>query len=198
VDPEEAGSPGTTVCGEVSVMRRFGTFLSMVLALTISMYLAWVLARIILPQELLRSYFTRLFSLRMGKMSIPGILLANIVPFGAVVFMNLFKGKRLPGGALVIPIFWILYGLILGTNSFVYQGQPVNISIDVLWKRSGFTELLAYTAGFEASRRWALWKGFFRSERIRGARWKPNWQDWIYLGMGLALLAISAVRETLA
>lgn len=59
-------------------------------------------------------------------------------------------------------------------------------------------ELLAYTAGFEASRRWALWKGFFRSQRIEGARSKPYWQDWIYMGLGIVLLVVSAIRETLA
>ena len=32
-------------------------------------------------------------------------------------------------------------------------------SVSVLWTRVGFTELLAYTIGYEATHAWALWEG---------------------------------------
>ncbi|HEX9617574.1 MAG TPA: hypothetical protein VGA03_09155, partial [Anaerolineales bacterium] len=121
--------------------------------------------------------------------------LANLFPFLGIQFMNLFRGAKHPGGWYVLPIFWILLGIIYGTNSLVFVGEPIPFSISVLWQRTGYMELLAYTFGFEASRNWALWEGFFRSRRIEGAKWDPQVQDWLYWTAGLLLLVLAAVRE---
>ena len=176
-------------------MKRLLRFLGLIFLLTALMYSAWLIGKILLPEELLRPYFTRLFETRLGDLTFIKILLANLFPFLGVQFMNLFRGRRWPGGLYVLPVFWILYGVLLGTNSFVYAGQPIPLSISVLWTRMGFTELLAYTAGYEATREWALWEGFFLSRRIAGKRWKPQMQDWIYWGAGVLLLVIAALRE---
>jgi hypothetical protein len=176
-------------------MKRLLTFLGLVFILTALMYGAWLLGKILLPEGLLRPYFSRLFETRVGEPTFTKILLANIFPFLGVQFMNLFRGRRWPGGLYILPVFWILYGVSLGTNSFVYAGQPIPFSISVLWTRMGFTELLAYTAGYEATREWALWEGFFLARRIVGKKWKPQMQDWIYWGVGVLLLVIAALRE---
>jgi hypothetical protein len=176
-------------------MKRLLKFLSLVVILTTLMYAAWLISRILLPEGLLRPYFSRLFETRVGELTFLKILLANLLPFLGVQFMNLYQGRRWPGGLYILPIFWILYGVSLGTNSFVFAGQPVPFSVSVLWTRIGFTELLAYTAGYEATREWALWEGFGRSRRIEGKKWNPQRQDWIYWGVGLLLLVIAAWRE---
>jgi len=176
-------------------MNRLLRFLSLVVMLTALMFGAWLISGILLPEGLLRPYFSRLFDTRVGELTFMKILLANLLPFLGVQFMNLYKGHRWPGGLYILPLFWILYGVSLGTNSFVYAGQPVPFSVSVLWTRMGFTELLAYTTGYEATREWALWEGFWRSRRINGKKWNPQIQDCIYWGVGLLLLVIAAWRE---
>ena len=176
-------------------MRRFLVFLSLVFILTVLMYGAWLAGKWFLPEGLLRPYFSRLFETRAGELSFTNILLANLFPFLGIQFMNLYRGRRWPGGLYVLPIFWMLYGVLLGTNSFVYAGQPVPFSFSILWTRMGFTELLAYTAGYEATREWALWEGFWRARRIVEKKWNPQMQDWIYWVVGLSLLVIAAWRE---
>ena len=177
------------------VLRRLLTFLGLVLLLTGCMYAAWLAGVLLLPEGVLRPYFTRLFAARVGEFNFTKILLANLFPFLGVQFMNLFRGRRWPGGLYVLPVFWILYGLILGTNSFVYAGQPVPLSISILWTRTGFMELFAYTLGYEATREWAIFQGFWQSRRIPGKNWQLQSQDWVYWGMGLFLLIIAVIRE---
>jgi hypothetical protein len=176
-------------------MKRLLRFLGLVFILTALMYCAWFIGKILLPEGLLRPYFSRLFETRVGELTFTKILLANLFVFLGVIFTNLYIGRRWPGGLYILPVFWILYGVSLGTNSFIYAGEPAPLSISILWTRVGFTELLAYTAGFEATREWALWEGFLQAKRIVGKKWKPNMQDWIYLGVGILLLAIAALLE---
>lgn len=176
-------------------MERLLKFLGLVVLLTALMYSAWLVSRLLLPEGSLRPYFSRLFQTRVGELTFAKILLANLFPFLGVQFTNLFRGRRWPGGIYILPIFWALYGVLLGTNSFVYAGQPVPFSVTILWERMGFTELLAYTTGYEATREWALWEGFWRTRRIAGKRWNPQPQDWIYWVVGLLLLAMAAWRE---
>ncbi len=135
-------------------MKHLLSFLGLILLLTASLYVAWIFSWLLLPEGLLRPYFTRLFNTRVGELTFAKILLANLLPFFGVQFLNLFRGSRWTGGLYVLPIFWILYGLSLGTNSFIYAGQPVPLSVSILWTRTGFTELIAYTMGYEATRNW--------------------------------------------
>lgn len=178
-------------------MKRLLTLFGLVLLLTASLYAAWIFSRLLLPEGLLRPYLSRLFTARVGELIFVKILLANLLPFFGIQFMNLFRGSRWPGGLYILPVFWILYGLSLGTNSFVYAGQPVTLSISILWTRTGFTELLAYTMVYEASREWSIFQGFWQTQRIAGQKWHPQSQDWIYWGVGLFLLIIAAMREVL-
>lgn len=161
--------------------------------LTALMFGTWLVSAVLLPQGLFRPFFSRLFAERVGELTFARILLANLVPFFGVQFMNLFRVRRWAGGLYVLPIFWFLYGLLLGTNSFVFAGKPVPFSLSVLWTRSGFTELLAY----EASREWAVWEqpGLWAPPRRIGQGWRPQPQDWMYWGAGAVCLVLGAARE---
>lgn len=178
-------------------MLRLLNFLKLVAVLTALMFAVWWLSAMLLPQGILRPYFARLFTERVGELTFMKILLANLLPFLGVQFMNLFRVERHAGGLFVLPIFWVLYGLLLGTNSFVFAGEPVQFSLSVLWERSGFNELLAYTASYEASREWALWqqRGLWRADRIKGKQWKPTAGEAIYWCGALLLLVLAALRE---
>ncbi len=97
----------------------------------------------------------------------------------------------------MLPVFWILVGLLYGTNSFVFAGDPILFSLSVLWTRTGFNELLAYTLGYEASRRWALWEqhGLWQTTRIPEARWRLQRGDLVYWIAGLIALFVAVARE---
>ncbi len=111
--------------------------------------------------------------------------------------MNLFRVGRHTGGLYVLPAFWILYGLLLGTNSFVFADQPVAFSLTVLWTRTGFMELLAYTTGYEATKGWARWEqlGLWKVQRLAVGSGRPQASDWVYWVAALLLLIVAAARE---
>ncbi len=183
---------------KVETVRRFVQFLATVVILTALMFGVWGLSAFLLPEGIFRPYFSRLFAARVGELTFSRVFLANfIIPFLGIQFMNLFRVGKVPGGLYILPIFWILYGILLGSNSFVFAGEKVTISISVLWTRTGFTELLAYTAGYEATREWALWeqRGLWRAHRLGDRKWKPSLSDWVYWGIGLLLLVIAVARE---
>jgi hypothetical protein len=179
------------------MMARWWRFVQLVLLLVALMYGAWVLSAALLPHGVLRATFTRLFSERVGKFTAWRVLTANLVPFLGIQFMNLFRMRKRPGGLYILPLFWILYGVLLGTNSFVFAGTPIRLSLAVLWQRSGFTEALAYTAGYEATRAWARWEqdSPFGAQRRIAGKWSPQGADWAYWLGGLLLLALAALRE---
>ncbi len=179
-------------------MDRLFSFLKLVLVLLALMYGTWFLSSLLLPEEILRPFFSNRFSTVVGEFSFWRVFLANfVIGFLGVQFMNLFRVGKYPGGIYVLPVFWIIYGLLLGTNSFVFAGDPVPISISVLWNRTGFNELLAYTLGYEASRNWALWRqeSLWKVSRLEGRRFTPNRQDFVYWSLGFVLLMIAVVRE---
>jgi hypothetical protein len=132
-----------------------------------------------------------------GEFTFWGVFLANLLPFFGIQFMNFFIVGKYAGGIFVLPVFWVIYGLLLGTNSFVFAGPPLPFSLSILWERTGFNELLAYTLSYEATREWGLWEqlGFWRVRRLEDKKWSPQVQDWIYWVAGLLLLILAVVRE---
>ena len=179
-------------------MSRFLAFLKLVLVLLALMFSTWYLSALLLPTGILRPFFSNRFSTVVGEFTFWRVFLANfLIGFLGVQFMNLFSVGRYPGGLYALPVFWTIYGLLLGTNSFIFAGEPVPFSISILWTRTGFNELLAYTLGFEASRNWALWKqqGLWKVYRLNGKSWNPQAQDFIYWGAGLILLLLAVARE---
>ncbi len=183
---------------KVESMRRFLQFSTTVFILTVVMFGVWALSASLLPEGIFRPYFSRLFAARVEELTFTRVFLANFVlPFLGIQFMNLFRVGKMPGGLYVLPIFWILYGVLLGTNSFVFAGQKVPFSVSVIWARTGFTELLAYTAGYEASREWAVWEqaGLWQVKRLTDQHWQMRFQDWVYWLAGFLLLILATVRE---
>lgn len=178
-------------------MLRFLLFLRLVLLLAALMFGTWFFSSIALPQGILRPYFSHLFSDRVGELTFIKVLLANLFPFIGIQFMNLFRVGKHAGGLYVLPIFWIIYGLLLGTNSFVFTDRPVAFSITVLWTRTGFMELLAYTTGYEATKGWTVWEqeGLWKVRRSIEKRWRLQVVDGVYWAAGLLLLIIAVARE---
>jgi len=178
-------------------MRRLLSFLTLLVVLVILMFGAWYLSRTCLPAGILRGYFVRLFSMRAGEFTFWTVFLANLLPFFGVQFMNLFRVRKHAGGLYILPVLWILVGVIYGTNSFVFAAEPLPFSIPILWERTGFTELLAYTLSYEASRDWALWEqqGLGQVRRLGARRWSPQAEDMAYWFAGLLLLVFSVARE---
>ncbi len=179
-------------------MNRFLSFLRLVLALTVLMFSAWYLSATFLPPGVLRPFFSNRLSTVVGEFTFWKVFLANFVlGFLSVQFMNLFRVGKHAGGLYVLPVFWVIYGLLLGTNSFVFAGASVPFSLAVLWTRTGFSELLAYTFGYEASREWTLWEqhGLWAAPHPAGRRWRPRVEDVAYWAAGLLLLIFAVARE---
>ena len=178
-------------------MRRLISFLRLILILTAMLFGTWVVSAALLPEGILRPYFSRLFAGRVGNFAFGPVFIANLLPFFGLQFMNLFRVGKHVGGLYVLPVFWLIVGILYGTNSFVFAGEPVPFSVSVLWTRTGFTELLAYTFGYEASREWAVWeqRGLWQVRRLPDRTFAPRASDWIYWISGLALLIIAAARE---
>jgi len=179
-------------------MSRLLRFLGLVLALTLLMYGVWFFSARLLPEGLLRPFFVGRFSTVVGEFTFWKVFLPNLaVGFLGLQFMNLFRVGRQAGGLYILPVFWLIYGLLLGTNSFVFAGAPVPLSLDVLWTRTGFSELVAYTLGYEASRRWALWaqEGLWSAPRRIANRRRPTAEDFAYWIAGLLLLIVAVTRE---
>jgi hypothetical protein len=180
-------------------MSRFLAFLRLVVVLLGLMFGTWYLSRLLLPEGILGPFFANRFSAVVGRLTFWRVFLANFLfGFLGVQFMNLFRVGRVPGGLYVLPVFWVIYGLLLGTNSFVFAGEPVTLTISVLWTRTGFGELLAYTFGYEATHNWAIWKqrGLWRVSRLDGGKWNPQVEDFVYWSVGLILLVFAVARET--
>ena len=178
-------------------MRRFLAFLRLILILTAVMFGGWVISAALLPEGVLRPYFSRLFAGRVGTFTFGQVFIANLLPFFGLQFMNLFRIGKHAGGVYVLPVFWLIVGILYGTNSFVFAGEPVPFSVAALWTRTGFTELLAYTLSYEASREWTLWeqRGLWRVRRLSDRAFAPRASDWLYWIAGLALLIIAVARE---
>ena len=177
---------------------RLLAFLSRVLLLSAVMFVVWRVSAAVLPQGMLRPFFSGRFSTVVGEFTFWKVFLPNLlVGFLGVQFMNLFRVGKRPGGSYVLPVFWVLYGLLLGTNSFVFAGQPVPLSVSVLWTRTGFSELLAYTLGYEASRQWSVWEQatLWAAPRRMAGKWKPRAGDAAYWVMGLLWLVWAVARE---
>lgn len=181
----------------IVLARRFWSFLRLLAILTALMFGAWYLSAALLPKQALRPYFSRLFAANVGEFTFWRVLLANLLPFLGLQFMNLTRAGKRPAGLYVLPLLWILVGVLYGTNSFVFAGDAIPFSVSVIWSRTGFNELLAYTLGYEASRHWALWeqKGLWQTRRIAGSRWRPTVIDLGIWLAGLLALILAVLRE---
>ena len=114
------------------------------------MYLAWSFSYRALPEGLLYGKFIvsqvqvvtqELFS-TFSRILTYNLLLACIPLFLA----NLVKVKGLPLGYLLVPYHWIIYGTLLGTNSFAFPSPSRLVpTFTTLFRGVGVYEITAYT-----------------------------------------------------
>jgi hypothetical protein len=164
--------------------------------LTGVLYATWLVSRLVLPAGAFHELASGLVRVRLGAVSMPTIVAANLLPFLGLQLMNLFDVRGRRGGVYLLVWFWVLYGILLGTNSFAVAGPPVPMGIDVIWSRSGFTELVAYAFADEASRKWRRWRqtGLFAAQRVP-VPGRPAGGDAAFEVAGVVLLLLAAWHE---
>jgi len=179
-------------------------FVSLYLIGTILFLLSWTISYYYLPEGLLRgnSAAARLTgsqtaSFPMELLKIFGI---NLMSSFIVIAANLSVIKdKIPLGYL-IPLLWFIhYGVLLGTNSFsVPLEQPMAPSFEVL-SRSGPYEIAAYAllaASTHSIARYRLQSFFSKGAAFERAG-KLSPESRIGIGAAYILLFLANVREAL-
>jgi hypothetical protein len=167
---------------------------------------AWFLSFYLLPEGLMRdtSLASKLagsdISASLGK-ELTRIFVVNLIMGSVIILFNLsFRVNNIPLGYLIPPIWFLLYGLILGSNSFTFaMAERIAPSLAVL-SRSGLYELAAYTlitvSTYNISR--FEIKALFKTnpEKVNGP---IVFQRQQYLGLAVAILILlfSNIREAL-
>lgn len=140
-----------------------------------------------MPVETLRvmTTFLRIFAVNL------------LIACGGIVLSNLFQVGDTPMGYFIAMIPPVLYGVLLGTNSF---GIPAPArfapSLSTVLGRSGAFEITVYIAIAAATRRLVLWRQRswldWRGEQV------SSWQEWrlsrteIAVVVGAILLLVAA------
>jgi hypothetical protein len=135
------------LCHERLWIRFAGLYLSGLLIF----FVAWLISYYFIPEGALKgsSLAGRLagddIAGSMGR-ELLRIFMVNLMMAGLIVGFNLaIRINRIPLGYLIPPIWFLLYGLILGSDSFsIAIGERMGPSLAVL-QRSGLYELAAYT-----------------------------------------------------
>lgn len=168
---------------------------------------AWIVSYHLLPEGILRgrllaselpvetsqvtTTFLRIFAINL------------FVGCGLVILSNLFRVGEVPLGYLVVIGHSILYGILLGTNSFSIPA-PVRFvpSLTTVLSRSGAFEITAYiliaaaTFGFViwGQQSWLNW----HTERVGSWRkWRLSRAEAAVIIGALLLLAVANYREAL-
>lgn len=112
---------------------------------------AWFLGFYLFPEGSMRgtSLASKLagsdIGLSVGK-ELSRILLVNLLMGSVIILFNLsFRINNIPLGYLIPPIWFLLYGLILGSNSFTFAMDGKMAPSLAVLGRSGLYELAAYT-----------------------------------------------------
>ncbi len=190
------------VCHKNIIIRFIGLYL-MGLLIFIA---AWFLSFYLFPEGLMRdtSLASKLagsdISVSVGK-ELTRIFIINLIMSTMIVLFNFsFRVNNIPLGYLIPLIWFLLYGLILGSNSFTFaMAERIAPSLSVLG-RSGLYELAAYTlitvSTYNISR--FEIKALFKTnpEKIN----KPivlRRQQYIGLVLALFILFVSNIKEAL-
>jgi hypothetical protein len=190
------------ICHKNIILRFIGLYL-----IGLFIFLAaWFLSFYLFPEGLMRdtSIASKLagsdISVSIGKELIR-IFIVNLTMGTVIILFNLsFRVNNIPLGYLIPPIWFLLYGLILGSNSFTFaMADRIAPSLSVLG-RSGLYELAAYTlitvSTYNISR--FEIKALFKTnpEKIN----EPivfQRQQYVGLIIALLLLFVSNIMETL-
>ncbi len=169
-------------------------------------FLAWIAGYLILPQGTLRGKLpgTGLLGEDIDVLStFLKILLFNFL-IGGIVFSlcNLFRVGDVPLGYVAIWLDILVFGLLKGTNSFIYPYETILASFigflrTGLWEFSAYILMTCSTVNFAIYRQESWLSG--KVTRIK------QWQD-VKLSrtekgtyvIGVAILAFSAFLESLA
>lgn len=131
----------------------------------------------------------------------------GIVVVVAVV-MNLNRVRGFPVGYLYPVFLGVVSGLIPGTNSFVSsnladygvrEGMALSLSIGNL-EMLGYICVIAATAGIALYeyRSWWRWGGEWKAVKTGSFKdIRLSRSEWMAVGIGVALVLIAAVRETM-
>ena len=167
--------------------------------------ISWTISYYLLPEGILRG------KLLIGKIPVQTeniittflrIFSFNLfVACGLIVFANLFQVGDTPLGYLVVCSHSIIYGILLGTNSFgILAPTRFAPSLITLLSRSGIFEISAYIAIATATSGLVLWKQKswrdFHSERVGAPKeWHLNARELIVIALSVILLAFGNLRE---
>ena len=135
------------ICHKSIITRFLGLYLlGFIIFIT-----AWFLSFHFFPEGLMRdtSLAAKLagsdVSVSLGK-ELVRIFLINLLMGSVIILFNLsFRINNIPLGYLIPPIWFLLYGFIIGSNSFTIEmTERIAPSLAVL-SRSGLYEMAAYT-----------------------------------------------------
>lgn len=187
-------------CADNLLIRFFSLYLLGLLIFT----LAWFLSFYLLPEGVMRD--TNIASKLAGSeisdsfaKEVTRIFVVNLIMGALIIAFNLsFRVNGVPLGYLIPPIWFLLFGLILGSNSFtISMTERIAPSLAVL-HRSGLYELAAYTLVAVATHNISRFeiKALFKTnpEKITKPITLKRSQ---YFGLSIALLIlfVSNVRE---
>jgi hypothetical protein len=116
------------------------------------------------------------------------IFAVNVLVACALVFVaNLFQVGQMPLGYLVVMGHSVIYGILLGTNSFgIPAPERFSPSLTTVLARSGAFEITAYIAIAAATQGLVVWRQRswrdWRSERV------GLWREWRLSGLEIALV----------
>lgn len=169
-------------------------------------FLTWIVSYLVLPQGILKGKLlsTWLFGEDVDVLStLLKIFLFNFL-IGGIVFSlcNLFRVGNVPLGCVVVWLEFLVFGVLKGTNSFVYPYETMLSSFlgflrTGLWESSAYILITCSTFNFAIYRQESWLSG--KVTRIK------QWQD-VKLSktekgtyvIGVAILAFSAFLESLA
>lgn len=185
----------------------FVRFLSLYLTGILLFLVAWTLSYLLLPEGIIqgKNLASQISggeaATSMAKEFIK-IFAYNLFACSLIIAANLtLKIKEYPLGYLIPLIWFIMYGMMLGTNSFTISiGEPMRPSFAVI-KRSGIYEIMAYcmiaAATYSLSRN-KMEKLFTRkSVPIREEFRDPIQKaEWITIGISIFILLLSNLRES--
>lgn len=169
--------------------------------------MAWTVAYAALPDALLRGVLPAAGAVpaHAGLAATAWrILLYNVlIAGGLIATANLFRIGWFPLGYVPALAHWVLFGLLLGSNSFDVSRGRVAPSLAHLIRTTGFIEISAYT--FLASATIGLfmyrqqsWRSL-RTVKVRSRRdLRLTWCDVVTTAVAVGLLFVGAYRESLS
>lgn len=187
--------------GPVSSWR---TLLLLIVISQALFWTAWWLGYTLIPEGILRnSTGAALLPLeRLGGVARALAILAWNAA-AATLFVagaNLLRVGRVPLGTIPPLIYWTMYGLLLGTNSFdVPLPERLAPSLAVFLSRAGILELTACLLVAAATAGWSRWeqKSFWSGPTRRLEPQPLGRTQWAMLALAALLLIAGAVRETI-